>query len=110
MANQSDERTQCIVHPTLMRAGRIAATLQHDGPSVEPERGCDCSIFDMVGVYTGLGEQVGHVKLPPDLAACTVRQDFRDAQKGMDVRDGVLIENPVVVNPSRKSSGVSFRD
>ena len=48
-------------HAALVRRWGVAAALGHYGPLVKPEGGGDSGVFDVVGVYAGLKEGIGHV-------------------------------------------------
>ena len=63
----------------------------------------------MFWFYTGLKERVSHIKFSPNLTLRAVAKDFLDTWERVDVRDHIVIQDPVVVDPSRQGRRVSLR-
>ena len=108
VADVPDEWAEGGEHAALVCGGGVAATLRHHRPFVQAEGGGDRRVLNVIRVHMRLKERVSHVKLTPDAPLRTIGEDLLHTRKGVDVRDGVLVQNTVVVDPSGKSRGISF--
>jgi hypothetical protein len=63
MANLADEFPECVSHLALVCRWSVASTLWHDGPFIESPRCSYSGEVNVVRVYTGLEEGIGHIHL-----------------------------------------------
>ena len=72
MTNLANEFLECISHLVLMCGQCIAFTLWHDGPFIKFPWCSYGGEVNVVGVYSGLEEGVGHVHLAKHFSLPTI--------------------------------------
>ena len=61
-------------------------------------------------MYSSLKERIRHVYLTPNAAFATIGEDLVDTGEGVHVGNGVVIEQSIIVDPTRVRGRVGFRN
>ena len=110
MADFSNQRSQRREHSPLVRGRSIPKTLGHYGPFVQSEGSSYRSKLDVIWMHFRLKECIGHIELTPNLPSPAIGKDFLYGRKRVCIGKGEFVQKTIVVNPSRVSRRVSFRN
>lgn len=99
MAANTNHFMKSSHHSPLVSSWGIVTAHGHHNPFIEPEQCTNSGELNVIGVDQHLKKGVGYINLFPYLSFSCIYQDVLGTWQQVDIRNHILIEHMVVINP-----------
>jgi hypothetical protein len=103
-------RPKCSHNSSLVDGWRVFQAHRHHCPLKEPKWCKHCSKWDIRWLHPCLEETVRHINGSPNPTFCTIIKNIVNPRQGMRIRDGVLVELSIIVNPTWEDRRIRLRN